>query len=105
MRAVLLVLLLPLICEAVLLGDKPHLAAKADSKHVQLSASERRLIHWGCSGACPLLEQGSHGSVSSSCVTKCEQAMYQCIDTHTMSAKGEEIDKDTAKCQDDVMEK
>merc|ERR1719269_404459 len=64
------------------------LAVKRVNGHVQLSAEQKKAMHWGCVSAC------KPSPVESKCVTACEAAMYKCID-HTGP---NETPKDTDAC-------
>jgi len=69
------------------------LASKNVLGHVQLSAEQKKTMHWGCVNAC------RPSPVESKCVTACEAASYRCIDE---TGPGE-TPKDTKKCQDGVL--
>jgi len=80
--------------ESVKLVAKPSpLATTKVPGHVQLSAEQKKTMHWGCVTAC------KPSPVESKCVTACEAASYRCIDE---TGPGE-TPKDTKKCQDGVL--
>jgi len=69
------------------------LKAVVKAPTVQLSAEQKKTMHWGCVSAC------KPSPVESKCVTACEAASYRCIDE---TGPGE-TPKDTKKCQDGVL--